>query len=447
METALKGMQIHKYKPKFDYLVSLLGYTTTIVEIGAHYGEDTLRFLHFFPKSKVYCFEPDPRNIEIFKKWVNNERCKLYPVAVSDSIGSTTFYQSYSENNRLQDKYRYIGEEDYKSLQLGNSGSSSIKKSSRKDLVDSVPITVKTTMLDTWFQIENPQSIDLLWIDVQGAEKEVLAKAEKTLKLTKYIHIECGEKDYEGAMNKQETVELLNNFDFEIVKDYTQNGVGDIIFRNKKHNLGTYFDIGTNIGDFAQLAFNYGYSKVIAVEANSDTYKKTNNRFSDNENIIVLHNACSDKDDEQLEFYEAEIHQISTANKDWLTKEGYRFKNAKINNVVKVNTVTLDSLIERYGMPSLIKIDVEGYEKTVIEGLTQKTPKLYFEWAIEMLDNIVETMIYLQSIGYSKFAIQCWNKGDEGFLEEPMFYSPINKESVINKLKTAKRNYGMIWTK
>ena len=36
-----------------------------IVEVGAHYGEDTLRFLKFFPNSNIYCFEPDPRNILI----------------------------------------------------------------------------------------------------------------------------------------------------------------------------------------------------------------------------------------------------------------------------------------------------------------------------------------------------------------------------------------------
>jgi hypothetical protein len=35
---------------------------------------------------------------------------------------------------------------------------------------------------------------------------------------------------------------------------------------------------------------------------------------------------------------------------------------------------TLDRLIGQYGVPDFIKIDVEGYEKRVFMGLTQRVP-------------------------------------------------------------------------
>jgi FkbM family methyltransferase len=43
-------------------------------------------------------------------------------------------------------------------------------------------VEVKTTTLDAWAKSENPSIIDLLWIDVQGAEKEVLEGAAELLK-------------------------------------------------------------------------------------------------------------------------------------------------------------------------------------------------------------------------------------------------------------------------
>ena len=58
---------IKKYKKKFDmFKIVVDKEAPVIVEVGAHYGEDTLRFLEIFPQALVYSFEPDPRNIEVF---------------------------------------------------------------------------------------------------------------------------------------------------------------------------------------------------------------------------------------------------------------------------------------------------------------------------------------------------------------------------------------------
>ena len=51
---------------KKDFIKKLLNNKEdpVIIEIGAHYGEDTVEFLKEFDDVKMYCFEPDPRNIQ-----------------------------------------------------------------------------------------------------------------------------------------------------------------------------------------------------------------------------------------------------------------------------------------------------------------------------------------------------------------------------------------------
>ena len=39
----------------------------TFVEIGMHFGTDTQDFRRMHPNSRIVCFEPDPRNIEMIK--------------------------------------------------------------------------------------------------------------------------------------------------------------------------------------------------------------------------------------------------------------------------------------------------------------------------------------------------------------------------------------------
>ena len=102
------------------------------------------------------------------------------------------------------------------------------------------------------------------------------------------------------------------------------------------------------------------------------------------------------------------------------TLAGKKWRNA-INNAtnatvtwdeeIEVAVVTLDQLIEKYGMPHFCKIDVEGFEAKVLEGLSQPLPSLSFEFlsdlpeerdsCIRMLDNL-ENYRYNWSIGESQ---------------------------------------------
>jgi 2-O-methyltransferase len=144
----------------------------TILEIGCNDGGDTLAFLRVMPQAKIYCFEPDPRAIGRFKKHLGAHlgKVRLFEIAVSDRTGQIDFYSS-SGGDRPN----------------GWDLSGSIRRP-KNHLIEcpwvkfEKTITVSTCRLDDWCAENGVKQVDFIWMDVQGAEGDVIAGAPKFCK-------------------------------------------------------------------------------------------------------------------------------------------------------------------------------------------------------------------------------------------------------------------------
>lgn len=183
-----------------------------IVEIGAHWGFDTENFRSIFPNSRIVCFEPDPRNIDILQK---KQIAEIYPYAVSDTNGVSRFYLSSGRvpafNNEL------VMKSDW-------SFSSSLKKPTGH-LQEHTWITfdnsvdVQTIRLDDFKSLQNT-TVDFIWADVQGAEDLVFSGARELLKRTRYVYTEYSNKElYENQLNLKELLDLFGP-EWRLVHDY-----------------------------------------------------------------------------------------------------------------------------------------------------------------------------------------------------------------------------------
>jgi len=82
-----------------------------------------------------------------------------------------------------------------------------------------------------------------------------------------------------------------------------------------------------------------------------------------------------------------------------VTKKHGRFVKYEWDKTEIVPVITLDSLIESYGVPEFIKIDVEGFEQQVIKGMTRPPRALSLEFAHEVLDATFACLGLLAELG------------------------------------------------
>ena len=124
---------------------------------------------------------------------------------------------------------------------------------------------------------------------------------------------------------------------------------------------------------------------------------------------------------------------------EWINavKKSGRFTRNVWNQKQRVPLTTLDNLIEKYGTPAFIKIDVEGYEYQVIQGLSKPVSMLSLEFVPEIIESTYKCIDYLQHLGKIKlnysvgesmqFALEEWTTPHEMI----RLFSDFSKESKV----------------
>lgn len=152
-------------------------------------------------------------------------------------------------------------------------------------------------------------------------------------------------------------------------------------YTNQNDNV---WDVGANVGVFALAAGHVAGSQgqVIAIEADSFLASLLHRTTAHESNRdLDMHVVCAAAADEVCisRFLIAERGRSSNS----LEKSGHRSQAGGIREVQHVPTITLDSLLDFFAPPQLIKIDVEGAEEFVLTGakqiLSKHRPRLYVE--------------------------------------------------------------------
>ena len=164
---------------------------------------------------------------------------------------------------------------------------------------------------------------------------------------------------------------------------------------------GLCFDVGANIGDRTDLFFALG-ARVVAVEPQPGCAEQLRRRFGDR---VELVEAALGPAAGQAELMVASYHTLSSLSPGWVeaVQASGRFAEFDWPGRLTIRVLTLDELIDRHGRPDFCKIDVEGYELEVLQGLQRPLPALSLEFTPERLDAGAAAIRRLHELGMRRF--------------------------------------------
>ncbi len=164
------------------------------------------------------------------------------------------------------------------------------------------------------------------------------------------------------------------------------------------------FDVGAHVGDRV-AAFRRLGARVVAAEPQPALAKTLRLLYGRDGEVSIEETAVGSQSGFIDLFLNIDNPTTSTASMEFIAAASHApgWQGQAWPKRKRVALTTLNALIARHGMPRFIKIDVEGLEAEVLEGLLLPVPGLSFEFTLIQLD-IARTCVHrCSALGYTRF--------------------------------------------
>jgi len=160
------------------------------------------------------------------------------------------------------------------------------------------------------------------------------------------------------------------------------------------------FDIGAHVGDRVSSFRRLG-ARVIAVEPQPLLFSALHHIHGRDPLVEIVDRAVGPQAGLRELFVNTANPTVSTLSEAFVHQaEGAPGWEGQVWDAhIPIETITLDGLIAGYGVPSFIKIDVEGFEDAVLRGLSQPIKALSFEFTTIARDVAMACFDRLSALG------------------------------------------------
>ncbi|MCX7324388.1 MAG: FkbM family methyltransferase [Hyphomicrobiales bacterium] len=186
------------------------------------------------------------------------------------------------------------------------------------------------------------------------------------------------------------------------------------------------FDVGSHVGDRISSFRRLG-ARVVALEPQPGCARAIRIIHGRDPLVTLVQAACGKQAGEVVLKINSANPTVSTASEDFVkAAAGAGGWESQIwDQSITVPCVTLDGLIASHGVPAFIKVDVEGFELAVLEGLSTPVAALSFEFTTIQRDVAYACVECLQDLGDYRFNIAL---GESQTFE---FDKPISADEMI----------------
>jgi FkbM family methyltransferase len=166
------------------------------------------------------------------------------------------------------------------------------------------------------------------------------------------------------------------------------------------------FDIGSHVGDRIGSFRRLGV-RVVALEPQPLCARAIRTIYAGDDQVTLLEAACGAEPGKVTLRINSANPTVSTASSDFVRAAhgAGGWEDQVWDTEIEVPATTLDALIAEHGTPAFAKIDVEGFEDTVLMGLSRPVPRLSFEFTTIQRDVAVRCLERLASLGSCGFDI------------------------------------------